>query len=226
MWSIPARVPGFTGREGLLAELDAAVHAGGRVLVAAVTGMGGVGKTSTVIEYAHRHRDEVDIAWWVPAEDPALVPARLAELAVGLSLAAEGDPVVVAVAALRAELAMRERWLVVFDNAEHPAALRDWLPEGPGRVLVTSRNPVWHGLDPVGVHEFVRGESITLLRKLVPDLSERDADRVAHLAQVPLTEDRHSVRDLRSDGQDEAFGEAVHPRTPGRDLTTSIPRPP
>jgi hypothetical protein len=27
-----------------------------------------------------------------------------------------------------------------------------------------------------------------------------------------------AVRDLRSDGQDEAFGEAVRPRTPGRDL--------
>jgi hypothetical protein len=29
-----------------------------------------MGKTTAAIEYAHRHHDEFDIAWWVPAEDP------------------------------------------------------------------------------------------------------------------------------------------------------------
>ena len=57
----------------LLAELEAALGSGGPAVVQAVTGMGGVGKTTTAIEYAHRHADEFDIAWWVPAEDPALV---------------------------------------------------------------------------------------------------------------------------------------------------------
>jgi hypothetical protein len=36
--------------------------------------------------------------------------------------------------------------------------------------------------------------------------------------QVPLTEDQHPVGDLSPDGQHEAFGEAVRPRTPRRDL--------
>ena len=36
--------------------------------------------------------------------------------------------------------------------------------------------------------------------------------------QVPLTEDQHSVGDLGPHCQDEAFGEAVRTRTPGRDL--------
>jgi hypothetical protein len=35
---------------------------------------------------------------------------------------------------------------------------------------------------------------------------------------VPLTEDQHPVGDLGPDRQHQAFGEAVRPRTPRRDL--------
>ena len=98
VWTIPARVREFTGRDGLLEELEAALGSGGPAVVHAVTGMGGVGKTTTAIEYAHRHADAFDIAWWVPAEDPALVPGRMAELARTLDLAGPTDSPEVGVA--------------------------------------------------------------------------------------------------------------------------------
>ena len=188
MWTIPARVRGFTGRAELLAELEAALRSGGPTVVQAVTGMGGIGKTTAAIEYAHRHHDEFDIAWWVPAEDPALIPERLAELALALELTAVTDPAGVGVARLLGELARRDRWLVVFDNAEDPRALSRFLPEGPGQVLITSRNPAWRGIAAtVGVREFTRAESIALLRRLAPDLTEPEADRVADaVGDLPL----------------------------------------
>jgi tetratricopeptide (TPR) repeat protein len=188
VWTIPARVRGFTGRAELLAELRAALRSGGPTVVQAVTGMGGIGKTTAAIEYAHRHHDEFDIAWWVPAEDPGLIPERLAELALALELTAATSPVGVGVAGLLGELARRDRWLVVFDNAEDPRALSRFLPEGPGQVLITSRNPAWRGIaDVVGVREFTRAESIVLLRRLAPDLGEAEADPVAEaVGDLPL----------------------------------------
>ena len=187
VWTIPARVRGFTGRAALLAGLEATLRSGPTV-VQAVTGMGGIGKTTTAIEYAHRHRDEFDIAWWVPAEDPGLIPGRLAELALALELTNATAPVGVGVARLRGELARRGRWLLVFDNAEDPRVLSRFLPEGPGQVLITSRNPTWRGIaDVVGVGEFTRAESTRLLRQLAPDLTEAEADRVAGaVGDLPL----------------------------------------
>ena len=136
LWSVPPDARFFVGREDVLTALDSgAAHA--------VTGMAGAGKSAIVIEYAYRRRQALDIAWWVPSEDPTLIPTRLAELAVGLEFAAPVASVVVALARLRAALAERDRWLVVFDNAEDPRDLAEFLPEGPGHVVITSRNPAW-----------------------------------------------------------------------------------
>jgi hypothetical protein len=188
VWSIPARVRGFTGREQLLTELAAAIDSTGAAVVQAVTGMGGVGKTTTAIEYAYRLRGSFDIGWWVPAEDPTLVPDHLMSLACALDLARPTDPVDLAVARLRAALAVWDRWRVVFDNAEDPRSIAPYLPEGPGQVLITSRNPGWRDVTTlVGVAEFARPESIALLKRFVPAVDEEDADRVAAaVGDLPL----------------------------------------
>ena len=188
VWTIPARAREFTGRDVQLAELDEHLRTCGPAVVCAVTGMGGVGKTSIAIEYAHRHAEEFDVAWWVPAEDPALVPEHLVALARALGLTVPADPPVVAVARLLGELAGQDRWLVVFDNAEDPRALAPILPHGPGRVLITSRNPGWRELaSPVVIREFSRGEATGLLRALAPELTETQADDVAAaVGDLPL----------------------------------------
>jgi hypothetical protein len=187
VWTIPARAHGFTGRAELLAVLEAAPRSGPAV-VQALTGIGGIGKTTTAIEYAHRHHDDFDIAWWVPAENPALIPERLAELALALALTTATIPAGVGVARLLGELARRDRWLLVFDNADDPRALHEFLPDGPGRVLITSRNPAWRGIAAtVRVQEFSRAESVQLLRILAPELTEPEADRVADaVGDLPL----------------------------------------
>jgi hypothetical protein len=134
----------LAGREELLAELDARLAGGPGPRLAALCGLGGAGKTSVAVEYAHRHLAEVGVCWQFPAEDPALLEAEFAVLAAELGardVVDARDPV----ASVHAVLARtRTRWLLVFDNAVDRASLERYVPPaGDGWVVVTTQSQHW-----------------------------------------------------------------------------------
>jgi transcriptional regulator with XRE-family HTH domain len=61
VWNIPARNPAFTGRDDLLAAVQARLQTGPAAVVQALYGMGGVGKTQLAAEYAHRFASSYDL---------------------------------------------------------------------------------------------------------------------------------------------------------------------
>ena len=137
----------LAGREGLLAELDVRLadtgaQSGPRVAV--LCGLGGAGKTSVAVEYAHRHVAEVGVCWQFAAEDPTVLGAQFAELAAQLGardLVDIRDPV----ASVHGVLARAEPgWLIVFDNVTDRASVEAFVPPaGRGRVLITTQNQHW-----------------------------------------------------------------------------------
>ena len=137
----------LAGREGLLAELDARLvrrqaQSGPRLV--ALYGLGGAGKTSVAVEYAHRRLAEVGVCWQFPAENPAVLAAEFAVLAALLGAREVVDPRD-PVASVHAVLARAEAgWLVVFDNVPDRAAVERFVPPaGSGRVLITTQNQHW-----------------------------------------------------------------------------------
>ncbi|QFZ16082.1 AfsR/SARP family transcriptional regulator [Saccharothrix syringae] len=147
---LPAPPRAFTGRVEELARLDAAVGAaaGGAVVISAIGGAGGVGKTWLALHWAHRRADRfpdgqlfVDLRGFSPEGEP-MPPATAVR---GFLDALGVDPGRVpydvrAQEALFRELVAGRRMLVVLDNAADADQVRPLLPgSGTCAVVVTSR---------------------------------------------------------------------------------------
>jgi tetratricopeptide (TPR) repeat protein len=189
--AIPLRNPDFVGRDDLLELLRARLMEPGATAVLPETlhGLGGVGKSQTVVEYIYRHAAEYDLIWWIPAAQVSQVTNSFVELARQLGLPVESAETAVrlVVDSLRKRRPPLRRWLLVFDNAEAPDEVTPFFPPS-GHIVVTSRNPQWAGVArTVEVEVFSRQESIELLRRRGDDIDERDADRLAEaLGDLPL----------------------------------------
>jgi tetratricopeptide (TPR) repeat protein/transcriptional regulator with XRE-family HTH domain len=157
---LPADVVTFTGRQAEVAQLQrvlAAVEGTAPVVISAIQGTGGIGKSALAIHAAHRLAgDYPDGQLYVDLHGATAGLAPLAPIEVlGRFLRALGvDPAAIptgleeAAAAFRSQLAGR-RMLVVLDNARDAAQVRPLLPGMPGcGVLVTSRRAL-AGLDGV-----------------------------------------------------------------------------
>ena len=168
IWQVPLnRSAHFTGREKILAELHAAlrsrdVHAHTQALV----GMAGIGKTQIALEYAHRHREEYAVVWWIRADNETTLTHDFSILARELFPGTQDRHTEATREAVRHELEKRGKWLLISDGTADPNTVAACVPVAPrGHVIVTSRNPNWRGIGSVfPIQPLERNESIFFLR--------------------------------------------------------------
>ena len=148
---LPLDVPGFTGRKRELAKLKCRASDGGKgpVVICAVDGVGGIGKTALAVRFAHEVVDSfpdgqlyVNLRGFDPDQPPLTPQDVLGQFLRALGVDPEripDDPLERA-ALYRSALAGR-RVLIVLDNAIAPDQVRPLLPGSPTCLtLVTSRN--------------------------------------------------------------------------------------
>lgn len=148
-WNVPyERNPFFTGREQVLQTLHKQLNQDCAVAISqiqAISGLGGIGKTQTAVEYAYRYRDEYDAVFWVRADTTVELSSGFGSIAQLLDLPLkdelEQDTVVQAV---KLWLARNSNWLLIFDNADQPDLIQNFKPrldiaDVRGHLLITSR---------------------------------------------------------------------------------------
>ncbi|MDQ1744663.1 MAG: hypothetical protein QOE23_3002, partial [Pseudonocardiales bacterium] len=193
IWNVPPRNPNFTGRAEALADLARTLAGESTVTVSAVHGMGGVGKTQLVNEYAHTNATRYEVVWWIAAETTETIPDQFAALATRLGLEPDGDSDSIRMA-LHERLRQVHGWLLLFDNANGVADVRQWIPSSPqpagipGHVVVTTRRGGWKSLGSVLDLDVLESEAaVALIRARVPSIDAEIAAGIAEfLGRLPL----------------------------------------
>ncbi|MBI3947376.1 MAG: toll/interleukin-1 receptor domain-containing protein [Armatimonadetes bacterium] len=185
LWAVPhTQNPYFTGRDDLLERLHAALlneTVAGLTQPQTISGLGGIGKTQTAVEYCCRYAPEYRFVLWVQADSEAALDTGYAALAKLLDLYGEKpDEIRYSV----------KRWLqdtdgslLVLDNADDPQMLRPFLPTAHrGHILITSRATDFAALTlpaPLEVPVLPEEDAVAFLLKRAgrpdPDGAERDA---------------------------------------------------
>jgi NB-ARC domain len=144
-WNVPyQRNPLFKGREDVLKRLSEALRAGKTAALAqpqAISGLGGIGKTQTAVEYAYRYRDDYRVVLWVKAETQGSINSDFVTIAHLLNLAEkqEQDQHKI-VEAVKRRFQGHTDWLLILDNADDLAMVQGFLPLGSrGHILLTTR---------------------------------------------------------------------------------------
>ncbi len=242
---LPSDVHGFTGRTSQLAHLDALLDSAqtpSAVVITAVSGTAGVGKTALATHWAHRVRARfpdgqlyVNLRGYHPTgrimEPFDAVRGFLHALGVPHErVPPEPDTQV----GLYRSLLADRRMLVVLDNAREAEQVRPLLPGAPGCLtLVTSRNRltgliVTEGAHSVALDVLPREEARELLaRRLGRDRVDAEPEAVDRIvtacARLPLALTIAAARAQESSLSLDALATALDPTTGGLDPTTGEP---
>jgi len=156
--AVPRQLPGtaahFSGRAGELAALTrildrAAAEAPGTVVISAIGGTAGVGKTALAVRWAHQVADRfpggqlyVNLRGFDPSGTPVAPAEAIRGFLDALGVSPGRIPASLeAQTGLYRSLIAGQRLLILLDNARDERQVRPLLPASPGcLVLATSRN--------------------------------------------------------------------------------------
>ncbi|MFF3911179.1 tetratricopeptide repeat protein [Streptomyces sp. NPDC001848] len=158
----------FIGREEALTSLAAALEEDSKAITQTVHGLGGVGKTTLALHYAHTHLDAYQLVWWIRADTPEQLTTDLAGLTTRINGGGTGRTTADDADWAIGWLQTHPGWLLVLDNAEHPDTVRHLISQlhHAGRHLITSRFAHGWPTAPFALPLLAPDASVDLLTRL------------------------------------------------------------
>jgi len=158
----------FTGRDDTLEAICAGFDSGDTIsLTQSITGLGGLGKTQTALEYVYRYAYKYDCIWWVGADTDTNVMTAYRAFAYKKcpAVQAEDNDERITDAVLD-WLNQNSKWLFVYDNADKVAGNTRWLPKNQnGHILITTRNRQDYIGKKLDIELFTEPEAVTFLAR-------------------------------------------------------------
>ncbi|ANZ37628.1 hypothetical protein BBK82_17790 [Lentzea guizhouensis] len=195
---LPPDLPRFTGRADDLAQLDRLLSGGQPVVISAIAGSAGVGKTALAVHWAHRVRERfpdgqlaINLRGY-DRDEPLSPHDALDQLLRGLGLASKEIPADTGqrVGAYRSLTADR-RVLVLLDNARTAEQVRPLLPTGGRSVAVITSRSDLRGLVALNDAKVLQlgvlppADAVRLLEKMIgADRVRAEQEATAELARL------------------------------------------
>lgn len=145
IWHVPyQRNPFFTGRDEVLTRIHAALQTDATVALShpqGISGLGGIGKTQMVLEYAYRYRADYQTVLWANAESSTTLTSEFLRIASVLHLPERNEQQAQRIVeAVMRWLHVNSHWLLVLDNVEDITIVEPFIPlAASGHILLTTR---------------------------------------------------------------------------------------
>ena len=142
--NLPKRNQFFTGREDILHQLNGLFSVNKTTAITQIfSGLSGIGKTDTALEFCHIHINDYQTILWVNAEDEVNLSSSYSEIVRLLGLVITGSlnsfNLKQNILSVNNWLSNRSNWLLVWDNLQDANLLTQFLPfNHQGHVLVTT----------------------------------------------------------------------------------------
>jgi len=143
--NVPPRNANFVGRKTDLDAIRSSLASHGQIC--ALIGRGGIGKTSTIVEYSYRYEEDYAYIFWVEAETPGGRADTYSLIASTLKLGGDiiHDQDGLTILVREFLQSTDKKWLLIFDNAEEWSDISNYIPrnlsKSCGSILITTRQP-------------------------------------------------------------------------------------
>ncbi len=197
IWNLPRQDHVFIGREKFLEQLNKVLHENSineennimqpnKLTIVACAGLGGIGKTQLALNYVHQTKHPYNLKAWFSGDNIQVLKQQYAEFAKVLGHKEGNTSIETIFCYIKNWLEKNPGWLLVYDNINDYNTIKEYLPQGTGSIILTTRQQNWpSNFNIIEIDVMTEEESVNLIESLTQhSIEEKEKDVAKELVKL------------------------------------------